>query len=281
MGSVIPLGYAAEEKAEVAQAREVEKGDGFEQLRGELEKLWADRKFGKAAEQCDVYLSEEGLDAEQKQAALSLQYFSLMRARDFAKASKTAQALHDEEPTTTLGKQAMGLKQRANAALAAVDEKPKPVKPVQPKKEKPAAKPKKEKAKEAAKAEKVVSKEKPEKVSGHQQSLQALEASHLNLAKAEKAFTKAESDLAAAQAAHNEAHKAEATARELAQKKEVQESEKKVAAKKPKAKPEAPNAKKVEATPQVDAFEKRAADLRQKSEELRKKAEELRQAAEE
>ena len=103
-GVVTPLGFAAEEKVEAKQDQSEAKWDGFKEMQSDMEKLFAERQFGEAAERSDVYLAQKGLDSEQKQAGLYLKYFALMEAREFAKASETAQKLQDEGPETLLGK---------------------------------------------------------------------------------------------------------------------------------------------------------------------------------
>lgn len=270
-GAVISLGHGAEEQGKAPKVEAVEKKEGLEQLRRELEKLFVQRKYQEAVALCDAHLSQDNLDADQQQAGLSMRYFSLMGLRDFAKASETAKALREVDPKTPLGKQAVSLKKRADAALAAAD-RPKQVKPVRSKKE-------------AGQVKKSADLEKPKAVSGHQKALRALDASHQGLVVAEKALVKAEMDLAKARAAHEKAHKAEAVAREVLERKAAQELKKKELSKKPKTEPEAKkeesSEKKEEVIFPIDEFEKRASDLLKRAAELRKKGEELRKETEE
>ena len=310
LGAVIPLGAAAEEKVEAAQGQAEEKWDGFKELQGDMEKLIAEGQFEEAAERCDVYLAKKGLDSEQKQAVLYLKYFAQSMGSDFAKASETAQALQDEGPETELAKLAIGLKQQADADLAAKEKseaakpkgeapdetaRPQKVTPAQgakmskatkPKKEKVAELPKKEAPKEEGEKNELPKKRaqrtdpgaesKPKKAPNHQESLRALDASHKALAKAEEAFAKAKADLTSAQAAHDEAHQNETAAREFAKEGSKQEEKDDASIGKPSPQEEGAE-EEAKATPEIDAFEKRSAELRERAANLRKKAEELRE----
>ena len=152
---------------EAVQAAEEKKWDGFKELQSDMEKLFAERQFGEAAERSDVYLAQKGLGSEQKQAGLYLKYFAQMKARDFGKASETAQALQDEGPGTLLGKQAVALKQHADESLAKGEEpeleEVKRKVPPPAKEEKRDTKPKKKAANETAPKEKEKAKTTAEK----------------------------------------------------------------------------------------------------------------------
>ncbi|MDQ8191314.1 thioredoxin family protein [Roseibacillus persicicus] len=247
--------------------RDVVSKERVEKMQLDLKTLMGQRRYSEAVALCDDFLTHDNLSKGERQMGLTFKFYSQMELKSFGPAVKTAEALAEIDPDSPIGKQALSLKKRAEAALAAAD-KPKPVVPVKPKAEGPQVGEKKGEA-GTAKTEAI----KPLSAR-HKQTLMELEKVHAELAAAEAALAQAEADLAAAREKHEEAHRAETAARKMGEKKKKNDDAE--AKQKEKASAEEPAAEVA-----IEEIEKNVSDLRKRAEEMRKSAEKLRQEAQE
>lgn len=279
---------ASEKKAQTAKpaprptAQPVQE-EAVQKTLKKLQTLLGQQQYQEVVTLSESLLAQKTLSKADKQAGLTLRYFSLMGMRDFSKAVATAKALQALKVNAAGGQQARVLRTRAEAALAAAnEEKAKPAgapRPVQAGKPVPA-----KKAQEAAAA--IAPAEKTDPAVQLSQSVAALKDSHKALELAEKAFVDAKAQLTAAREAHDLAHREELAARkafEVATVKAAKANAAGVAhiSKKEENKKPKPSEKADVIAPQIDEFESRATELQKKAAMLRKKAEELRKTSEE
>jgi thioredoxin-related protein len=251
----------------------IAKKEGLENLQEEIGKFMGQRRYEEAVDYCNRYLAQEGLDSHEKQAGLTMKYFSLMEMRDFEGAMEAAKDLSFVDPKSPIGRQALGLMQRAKAAFDAAGA-PKPTRPVTPSKKPEASGLDEQKGTkpEMAATETITPETRVPVSAKHQKALQALDAAHQALAAAEEALAKAEKDLANAREKHVEAHQEEAKARAMEERKKTAKEEKNASEK--ETTPEAVAV----TSPEIEEFEKNVEDLRKQAEELRKKSQQLREA---
>ncbi len=258
---------------------DIVKKERLEEMQRDMQGLMSKRRFQEAIVRVDEFLAIENLDPHEKQAGFALKYYSLMGLGHYEKAVSAAESVRDANPDSPMGKQAPRLVQRAQAALGSVKEE-QPTKQPQTIEGGHKLVESKETTGSVAKTEAVAPKEVsagsserepksgPSVAEQHKQSLATLELAHQALAAAEEALAKAEADLEAARERHLSAHRKESATRKLVERERAKED----------AVSEQIGAK---ISPEIEAFEKRAADLRKQAEELRRTAEQLRKETQE